>query len=442
MSDYTKITDYSAKDALSSGDAAKRVKGSELGADFDAVAVAVATKANSASPVFTGVSSFAVGAVGAPSIYMTGYATTGWYNIGANNWGFAVSGAKVLDVSSTGLAVTGTLSATGTSSLARIDQSNGSITFSSLGNGSTSWQIGTQTALKPLDIFIGGSVRAQFSDTGLAVTGEAKTTGNLGIGAAPGATAGRSLDIEGLTLTPFVVLRQTGTTANTTTYKQDNANSRVELSSDTFPIHLRIGGTSIGVVSSTGLAVTGETFVNCSSAQGTEKFRADVASGSTEVARITCGDGGYASNMLVMNAARVANASFSFQGGYANSVVQYTILGNGNMQNVNNSYGATSDAKLKENITDATPKLADLLKVRIRNYNLKSDSSNKQIGVIAQELETIFPALVEETQDKDEAGVLLGTTTKAVKYSVFVPMLIKALQELNAKFEAYVESHP
>lgn len=112
MSDYNKITDYSAKDALSSGDAAKRVKGSEIGADFDAVAVAVATKANSASPVFTGVSGFAVGAVGAPSIYMTGYATTGWYNIGANNWGFAVSGAKVLDVSSTGLAVTGTTSTT------------------------------------------------------------------------------------------------------------------------------------------------------------------------------------------------------------------------------------------------------------------------------------------------------------------------------------------
>ena len=117
MSDYNKITDYSAKDALSSGDSVKRVKGSEIGADFDAVAVAVATKANSASPVFTGVSGFAVGAVGAPSIYMTGYATTGWYNIGANNWGFAVSGAKVLDISSTGLAVTGALSATGNSIL-------------------------------------------------------------------------------------------------------------------------------------------------------------------------------------------------------------------------------------------------------------------------------------------------------------------------------------
>ena len=67
MSDYNKITDYSAKDALSSGDAAKRVKGSEIGADFDAVAVAVATKANLAAPAFTtgiGVGATAAGAGG------------------------------------------------------------------------------------------------------------------------------------------------------------------------------------------------------------------------------------------------------------------------------------------------------------------------------------------------------------------------------------------
>ena len=67
MSDYTKITDYSAKDALSSGDSVKRVKGSEIGADFDAVAVAVATKANLATPAFTtgiGVGATAAGAGG------------------------------------------------------------------------------------------------------------------------------------------------------------------------------------------------------------------------------------------------------------------------------------------------------------------------------------------------------------------------------------------
>ena len=107
------------------------------------------------------------------------------------------------------------------------------------------------------------------------------------------------------------------------------------------------------------------------------------------------------------------------------------IYGNGDIENANNSYGAFSDAKLKENIVDATPKLDDLMKVRLVNFNLKSDPDHKQLGVIAQELEQVFPGLVYETQDKDAQGNDLGTTTKSVKYSVFVPMLIKAVQELK-----------
>jgi hypothetical protein len=47
MSDYIVITDYSAKDALLTGNPAKLVKGTEIKADFDAVAVAVATKHDS-----------------------------------------------------------------------------------------------------------------------------------------------------------------------------------------------------------------------------------------------------------------------------------------------------------------------------------------------------------------------------------------------------------
>jgi hypothetical protein len=119
------------------------------------------------------------------------------------------------------------------------------------------------------------------------------------------------------------------------------------------------------------------------------------------------------------------------------------IYGNGNIQNANNSYGAISDIKLKENITDATPKLDKLMQVKVRNYNLKGEyEQHKQIGVIAQELETIFPSLIEETQDRGENDELLETTTKSVKYSVFVPMLIKAVQELKAEFDAYKATHP
>jgi hypothetical protein len=54
MSDYTKSTDFASKDALPSGNAAKIVKGTEIDTEFNNIAVAIATKANSASPGFSG----------------------------------------------------------------------------------------------------------------------------------------------------------------------------------------------------------------------------------------------------------------------------------------------------------------------------------------------------------------------------------------------------
>jgi hypothetical protein len=110
--------------------------------------------------------------------------------------------------------------------------------------------------------------------------------------------------------------------------------------------------------------------------------------------------------------------------------VVFKVLGNGNVQNANNSYGSTSDIKLKENIVDATPKLDDLMKVKVRHYNFIDDELKaKQIGVVAQEVEQVFSGIVEDIPDRDEEGNTLDSVTKSVKYSVFVPMLIKAIQE-------------
>ena len=58
MSNYTKLTNFAAKDALVSGNPAKVIKGGEVGAEFDAIQVAVATKSDSASPTFTGTATF------------------------------------------------------------------------------------------------------------------------------------------------------------------------------------------------------------------------------------------------------------------------------------------------------------------------------------------------------------------------------------------------
>ena len=54
MSDYSKITNFLSKDSLALNDPAKYVKGSEIDAEFNAIATAVATKANSDSPTITG----------------------------------------------------------------------------------------------------------------------------------------------------------------------------------------------------------------------------------------------------------------------------------------------------------------------------------------------------------------------------------------------------
>jgi hypothetical protein len=116
------------------------------------------------------------------------------------------------------------------------------------------------------------------------------------------------------------------------------------------------------------------------------------------------------------------------QGDAATGTNRWIVFANGNIQNTNNSYGSLSDERKKENIVDATPKLDDLMKVKVRNFNLKGEET-KQIGVVAQELEEVFPGMINESKDPDSED---ETLYKGVKYSVFVPILIKAIQELKA----------
>jgi hypothetical protein len=101
-----------------------------------------------------------------------------------------------------------------------------------------------------------------------------------------------------------------------------------------------------------------------------------------------------------------STASRMFLAGYSTNIAAYRfkIYADGDMENANNSYGALSDVKLKENIVDASPKLDDLMQVKIRNYNLIGEE-RKQLGVVAQELEEVFPALVYETPDTERQDI-------------------------------------
>ena len=74
MSNYTKSTDFASKDALTSGNAAKIVKGTEIDTEFNNIATAVATKADTASPTFTGTPTLPTGTIGVTQ--STGNSTT------------------------------------------------------------------------------------------------------------------------------------------------------------------------------------------------------------------------------------------------------------------------------------------------------------------------------------------------------------------------------
>jgi hypothetical protein len=54
MSNYTKLTNFASKDSLASGNPLKVIKGTEIDDEFEAIETAVGTKADLASPTFTG----------------------------------------------------------------------------------------------------------------------------------------------------------------------------------------------------------------------------------------------------------------------------------------------------------------------------------------------------------------------------------------------------
>jgi hypothetical protein len=115
-----------------------------------------------------------------------------------------------------------------------------------------------------------------------------------------------------------------------------------------------------------------------------------------------------------------------------NTAAHFYVAGDGSVQNVSGTYGsALSDERLKENIVDATGKLDDLLKLKVKNFTFTNDSTaTKHIGFIAQEFEQVFPSLVTERDDSEHSGI---TDLKGLQVGMEFAILVKAIQELSAQ---------
>ena len=334
------------------------------------------------SPAISGVATFAAGTAALPAITTTGDTNTGIWFPAADTIAFTEGGVESIRIDSSGRLLVGKTS--GTSTVDVIDIGNGGVRVT---NGTTD-----------LRLLCGASEAYLYNASNVPTIFSVNTTERMRID-----TSGNLL-----------VGTTSSATGNTSTFQSRSATS-----------------------SDFGLAVT-----HTSTDDNVRALLVRSPNSSS--------DDGY----LIIGARSTGDRFF--------------VRTSGNVQNTNNSYGAISDVKLKENIVDATPKLEKLNQVRIVNYNLIGES-HKQIGVIAQELEAVFPAMVEESLDyeeqiktrevevpavaevRDDEGnvtteaveattrteeyterIALGTKTKSVKYSVFVPILIKAMQEQQA----------
>ena len=112
--------------------------------------------------------------------------------------------------------------------------------------------------------------------------------------------------------------------------------------------------------------------------------------------------------------------------GGRNAVVWWNQVGSGS---VKYWMEQKSDRRLKENITDTAVKALDKInRLRMVAFDFVESKKHEEIGLIAQEAETIVPRIVSRDPENPD-GYL------HIDYTALVPYLIKAIQELNQKIE-------
>jgi hypothetical protein len=174
--------------------------------------------------------------------------------------------------------------------------------------------------------------------------------------------------------------------------------------------------------------------------------------------------GGNKGGLKVQHANDTSNTTSKYFEAVNSTGNKALIFGNGDFDSATNSYGATSDERLKSDIVDAKSQWDDIKNIKFKNFKKHDTGDLVQLGVIAQEVEKTSPSLISEHEpskqdithdsslgtlytetDKDNDdipdGRIVGDVkevkekVKGVKYSVLYMKAVKALQEAMARIE-------
>lgn len=370
--------------------------------------------------------------------------------------------ASKLATTSSGIDVTGTVTADGilnnnkseffaseaalvsTGSTAKVyatnstfDGVNGSLVLQSRPTSGADVYIATGSTPKTVAKFNDGGDIAFYDSTGVTqgLFWDASTQ-RLGVGTT---TPAQPLEISGTA--PIIRLTDTGASNNYSEINADYTSGSLQISADTANassnsrIMFAVDNTERMRIDSSGNVGVGTT---------PSGARLDINTSANEIGTdILCESASQTSDVFRISASRntTDNTYFLMRASCEGVADRFQIRDSGNVKNANNSYGAISDERMKENIVDANSQWDDIKALQLRNYNMIGEDVT-QIGVIAQELEAAgMNGLVEEGDFFHATANPDGETRKSVKYSVLYMKAIGALQEAIAKIETLEASN-
>ena len=148
------------------------------------------------------------------------------------------------------------------------------------------------------------------------------------------------------------------------------------------------------------------------------------------------------SQYMFMNAAN--SSIYGFMQGSSDGGGRITMVSNSSggvyLASGGTSWTAvSSDVRKKKNF-ETVPGLTEVLQIEPIKYhfNWEEDTKTKRLGFKAQNIQPLIPEMVSTTGEKAEDGSDYLTVTP----DYILPVLVKAIQELNQKFEDYKSTHP
>lgn len=178
------------------------------------------------------------------------------------------------------------------------------------------------------------------------------------------------------------------------------------------------------------------TATSVNSAGSSTAVFATSSSTSSRVLEVTANSAAYVGIGALINTNTTAGTGFDFMDCYSSNLTsrRMAIIGTGDLQNANNSYGALSDVKLKKNIELAGSQWDDVKRLSklVCKFDLK-DGGERQIGFVAggkYDIASVSPGLVYEIPDRDPlTKEQTGQITKSVRYSISYMKNMKATGE-------------